>query len=204
MTDDVDNIVAAMTANERGDLRMIADHVADGTFQGQSTNRFWPKRRAERLRAKGLLDFKPMEPADGDGFTIEGRLPRIAYFPTPLGLSVAEELERRERINEIRGASQKVEVAVSERLGDDPTAGALEAILARMEPTERFHLAKELDGLVHAAVFDRKTETRMLDRADASAGVAVIRLAMGLISPSEDLQALRALVRDMSPKAEVS
>ncbi len=120
MTDDVDKIADAMTANERGDLRMVADHVADGTFHGQSTNRFWPRRRAERLRAKGLMDCKPMEQADGDGFLFEGRLPRIAYFPTPLGLAVAQELERRERIDEIRGCkpqfgnpigSRKVEVS---------------------------------------------------------------------------------------------
>ena len=87
-------VAEALTPNEKGDLEMVVSFVADGTFQGQSTNRHWPKWRARALCDKVLLDWKPMEQADADGFHLPNRIERAAYFPTSLGFAVARYLER--------------------------------------------------------------------------------------------------------------
>ncbi len=71
-----------MTKAERKYLARVADFVRGGEYDGMTTNKRFPKYIADRLVAKGLLDWAVMEHADRPS-----RKPRAAYFPTPLGLS---------------------------------------------------------------------------------------------------------------------
>lgn len=59
-------------------------------FAGMFTGRSHPKRVAEALADRGLLERVELQPADGDGCILWGRAPRQGYALTPAGRSALE------------------------------------------------------------------------------------------------------------------
>lgn len=57
-------------------------------FAGMFSGRLYAKKDGEALVALGLLEKRMLEPADGDGFIIEGRRSRLGFAATQYGRAV--------------------------------------------------------------------------------------------------------------------
>jgi len=79
-------------------LESCADMVNQG-FAGLQTSRHMPLSDARVVETAGLADSILADCADGDGYIIETRRPRLAWFPTEKGWGLIRKRESDGRVS---------------------------------------------------------------------------------------------------------
>lgn len=74
-----------LTESQMAALEEVRDFTASGDFAWMFTGRSFRRSTALALKGMGLLDSRPMDVADADGWTRHTCRPREGYFLTPEG-----------------------------------------------------------------------------------------------------------------------